>query len=199
MADVVVAAALGGAGQHGQDRLEAVEGLDLGLLVDRTGPRPARADRGRGPTTSLTFSTNSGSVESLKLSARWAGARRRPRSARPPAGEIPIALAIERVDQWVASGGISSRVLTITASTLSSLIVRGAPGRGSSTEPVEALGDEAAAPLADRRRRYRRGAAPPRGSMPPRRTPTRCDSAAPGAARSSVAAPSARASSARPR
>ena len=34
MADVVVAAALGGARHHGQDRLEAVERLDLGLLVD---------------------------------------------------------------------------------------------------------------------------------------------------------------------
>ena len=43
--------------------------------------------------------------------------------------------AIDRVDQWVASLGFSSRVLTITASTLSSVMVRTAPGRGSSNRP----------------------------------------------------------------
>jgi hypothetical protein len=49
---------------------------------------------------------------------------------------MPVALAIERVDQWVAPlAGLSSRVLTITASTLSSVTVRFAPGRGSSNSP----------------------------------------------------------------
>jgi hypothetical protein len=48
---------------------------------------------------------------------------------------IPVAAAIERVDQCVASFGCSSRVVTITRSTFSSPIVRGLPGRGSSCSP----------------------------------------------------------------
>jgi hypothetical protein len=48
---------------------------------------------------------------------------------------MPVAAAIERVDQCVAFVGVSSNVLTITCSTSSSLIVRGAPGRGSSCRP----------------------------------------------------------------
>jgi len=48
---------------------------------------------------------------------------------------IPTSAAIERVDQWVASFGFFSRVLTITASTWSSVIFLGAPGRGSSERP----------------------------------------------------------------
>jgi hypothetical protein len=31
--------------------------------------------------------------------------------------DMPVAFAIERVDQWVASAGVSSRVFTITRST----------------------------------------------------------------------------------
>src|SRR5665809_88554 len=48
---------------------------------------------------------------------------------------MPVALAIERVDQCVASLGVSSSVLTITRSTSLSWIVRGLPGRGSSCSP----------------------------------------------------------------
>ena len=48
---------------------------------------------------------------------------------------IPVALAIDRVDQCVASFGFSSKVFTITASTWSSVIVRVAPGRGASKSP----------------------------------------------------------------
>ncbi len=84
---------------------------------------------------SRTFSMNSGSVDSLKLSARqgW-----RPKAAQMRVTAVwfsPIALAIEHGDQWVASAGFSWRVLTITSSTLSSPILRGAPGRGSSNRP----------------------------------------------------------------
>jgi hypothetical protein len=48
---------------------------------------------------------------------------------------MPTSAAIDRVDQCVASLGAVSRVLTMTASTWSSLIVRGRPGRGSSSKP----------------------------------------------------------------
>lgn len=50
--------------------------------------------------------------------------------------DIPVALAIDRVDQCVSPfAEDSSNVLTITDSTCSSVIVRGAPGRGSSVKP----------------------------------------------------------------
>ena len=45
---------------------------------------------------------------------------------------IPVACAIDLVDQWVASAGVSSKVFTMIRSTSSSVTVRGAPGRGSS-------------------------------------------------------------------
>jgi hypothetical protein len=44
-------------------------------------------------------------------------------------------LAVERVDQWVASMGLLSRVRAMTASTGASLILRGWPRRGSSSRP----------------------------------------------------------------
>jgi len=39
-------------------------------------------------------------------------------------------LAIDARDQWVAFGGVSSKVATTTASTSSALIEDGRPGRG---------------------------------------------------------------------
>jgi len=58
-----------------------------------------------------------GSGESLKLSLRC-GLRPKARQIRLIADcDRPVALAIERVDQCVASDGVSSSVLTITRST----------------------------------------------------------------------------------
>jgi hypothetical protein len=45
----------------------------------------------------------------------------------------PVALARERVLQCLASAGVASRVVATACSTCSSVIVRGAPGRGSSS------------------------------------------------------------------
>src|SRR5436305_525370 len=61
---------------------------------------------------------------------------------------IPVAAAIERVDQWVASLGCSSRVLTITRSTSESLICRGLPGLGSSWRPSRPRSAKAPSPPA---------------------------------------------------
>jgi hypothetical protein len=47
----------------------------------------------------------------------------------------PVPAAIDARDQCVASLGWRSRVATITSSTASSEMVRGAPGRGSSASP----------------------------------------------------------------
>ncbi len=49
---------------------------------------------------------------------------------------MPVAAAIDRVDQCASAPGPgSSTVLVTTSSTCSSVIVRGAPGRGSSDKP----------------------------------------------------------------
>ena len=58
---------------------------------------------------------------------------------------IPVALAIDRVDQCVASAGVSSRVLTMTLSTSSSLDRARRPGARLVVQTLEALGDEASA------------------------------------------------------
>ena len=78
---------------------------------------------------------NWGSVDNLKVSARWGW---RPKACQILTIDVwlmPMAAAIDRVDQWVASLGFSSRVFTMTASIWSSVTVRCAPGRGSSKRP----------------------------------------------------------------
>jgi len=84
---------------------------------------------------SWTLSTNSGSLESLKVSWRcgWSPNARQIRDTAVCVS--PTSVAIDRVDQCVASFGVVSSVLVITASTWSSVIVRGRPGRGSSVSP----------------------------------------------------------------
>ena len=49
--------------------------------------------------------------------------------------DTPAAVAIDRVDQCVASAGVVSRVRTSTSSITASVILRGGPGRGSSFSP----------------------------------------------------------------
>jgi uncharacterized protein (DUF3084 family) len=84
---------------------------------------------------SRILSMNCGSVDSLKVSTRW-GLSPNARQIRLIADwDMPSLRARLRVDQWVASVGVVSKVMTSTRSTCSSLIVRGAPGRGSSTSP----------------------------------------------------------------
>src|SRR3989304_3961181 len=83
---------------------------------------------------SRTLSINRGSWLSLKLSVRC-GWRAKARQMRLMAVWFsPATLAMERVDQWVASEGLLSRVRVMTASTCASLILRGCPGRGSRSE-----------------------------------------------------------------
>ena len=104
------------------------------------------------PTRSRTFSTRSGSGDTLKLS--WS------QGLSPNAFQIsatvswlmPYFLARPRVDQWVASGGADSNVSTRTASITSSPTVRAAPGRGGVGQPLEPVDGEAAAPLGHRDR-----------------------------------------------
>src|SRR5712692_9194510 len=84
---------------------------------------------------SRTFSINSGSRDSLKVSLRW-GSRAKARQIRLMAlWLIPQRRAINRVLQCVALEGVDSRVRVITRSTCASLTWRGAPARGSSRSP----------------------------------------------------------------
>ena len=79
---------------------------------------------------------NCGSVLNFQVCTRW-GLRPKARQIRETADWLmPVAAAIDRVDQCVSSPGPrSSSVLVITSSTCSSVIFRGAPGRGSSDRP----------------------------------------------------------------
>lgn len=84
---------------------------------------------------SRTFSTNSGSLESLNVSVRC-GCSEKARQIRCTVEtETPAALDIDRVLQCVEAVGIVSRVAITTSATFSKPILRGAPGRGSSTRP----------------------------------------------------------------
>lgn len=85
---------------------------------------------------SRTFSTRSGSSERWKFfSTRW-GLSPNARQSRPIVAELrPTCLAIFLVLQCVIPFGLVSRVLTTMSSMRSSLILRGAPGRGLSKSP----------------------------------------------------------------
>src|SRR5262245_20445450 len=87
------------------------------------------------PTRSRTCSTKNGSVESLNEPRRWGLSPNVCQIRATAVWDRPSARASDRVLQWVASAGRDSRVRVTAASTCSSVIVRGAPGRGSSASP----------------------------------------------------------------
>jgi hypothetical protein len=195
---VVVKSSLGRSGKHGQDGLEAVERLDLGLLVD------GEHDGVHGrvevePDHVFDLTMKSGSVESLKFSARLGWRLKAPQIRCTLAGEIPTTSANERVDQLVESLGISLRGPDDHVFDLLVTDGAGHPGAVLVLETLEALGHETAAPLSDGCGRDPQLPWPPRGSMLPPRTPARCPSAGPDAVRSRADAPIARGSPARPR
>lgn len=87
------------------------------------------------PTTSRTLSTNCGSSLILNVLSRW-GWRPKARQIQLVAvWERPAISAMERVLQCVAFLGFESSVRVTTLATLSSVIDRGATGRGSSCSP----------------------------------------------------------------
>jgi hypothetical protein len=97
----------------------------------------SRGCDGRG--CSARIGKAAGSVDSLNVSSRF-GFRPKALQMREMAvRDTPIALAMDRVDQCVASVGRSSGVLVITASTFSSVIRRGRPGRGLSRRPCRRM------------------------------------------------------------
>src|SRR5947199_314817 len=87
---------------------------------------------------SRTLSMNCGSGESLNASLWW-GLSPKARQMRLIAvWLIPVAAAIERVDQWVAFGGCSSSVLPITRSSGAEPSARAPPAPHRSARPLPA-------------------------------------------------------------
>src|SRR5690242_6102113 len=76
------------------------------------------------------------SVENLKVLTKSGLRPKAPQILLTLSVEIPLSLAIERVDQWVFALGLLSKVLVTISSALPSEIVRGFPGRGASTRPL---------------------------------------------------------------
>jgi hypothetical protein len=66
---------------------------------------------------SRTLSTNSGSLDSLNVSERCGCSPKAVQILRIVVCEKPVAPAIERIDQCVASLGIERNVRSITAAT----------------------------------------------------------------------------------
>ena len=139
---VVVRRALGHAGQHRQDRRGAIERLDLGLLVHAQHDRALR--RGEIQADDVADLVDEQRVlGQLPASPTRCGCRPNARQIRETAVcESPTSPAIDRVDQCVASFGVGLQRATITSSTCASLIVRGRPGRGSSTSPSKRSPDK---------------------------------------------------------
>jgi class 3 adenylate cyclase len=169
-----------------------VERLDLGFLVH------AEHDRGLGRVQiqldHVTHLVDELRIrESLNVSLNC-GFNPNARQIRLTADcDIPVALAIERVDQCVASTGVSSSVFTTTRSTSASVILLGTPGRGSSCNTSRRRS-------ANRRRHLLTVASltPSRAAtsifVAPPHTPTRFDTASQAPERSSDDAPTAQAS-----
>lgn len=89
---------------------------------------------------SRTFSINSGSFDSLKVSLRC-GCSEKARQIRFTVLRLrPEAAARDRVLQCVASFGVVSNVIVSTRSTSASLTLRGVPGRGSAKGIAAARG-----------------------------------------------------------
>ncbi len=88
---------------------------------------------------SRTLSTKSGSVESLKVSSCHGFSPKAFHIRLTVGCDIPNDFASPLVDQCVASAGFSVKVFTITASTWSSVTVRGTPERCSSARPFSRL------------------------------------------------------------
>ena len=84
------------------------------------------------PTTSWSFSTNLGSLESLKVSIRC-GLRPCSFQIRPMVESLkPVALAMVERLQWVWPSGFSRRVFWTTAARRAESIFRLRPARGAS-------------------------------------------------------------------
>ena len=134
MSFVIMGAAFDLARTHGQQRLRAVERLNLRLFIHTE-------NQGTVGRVEVEPDNVADLVDKQRIGRQLEGfdAVRLLSEGAPDAPtlevEIPLCRAMLRVLQCVAAGGRLSSVCTMTLSTLASSIVRGAPGRGSSSSP----------------------------------------------------------------
>src|ERR1700675_2542368 len=88
------------------------------------------------PTISRTFSTENGSLESLKCFCRCGSNPKACQMRCTVDFDSRVSAAICRILQWVPPFGFVSKVLRTNCATRSSLIGRGRPGRNSSCNPA---------------------------------------------------------------
>ena len=125
---------LGHARQQRQDRRGAVQRLHARLFVHTQ-------HQGRLGQIQVPADDVADLVDALRIGRQLEGVDRcglspNARQIRLIADcDLPTWRASDRVDQWVASVGVVSSVMTNTCSTCSSVMVRAAPGRGSSARP----------------------------------------------------------------
>ena len=169
-------------------------------LFSSTAKTTARSGGSRyKPTTSVTFSTNCGSVESLKFSLRqgWspnsapdpADARRRDPNLLGQRASRPVRRVfrhrLQRLHQHLFDLLVADRAWHTQPRIV--------------TQPVEPRCDKTAPPLPDRRPRHPETLGDLQMRLRPQRTPTRSGNATPTAARSSDAVPTAPTAPADPR
>ena len=143
---MILAAPFGLAVPPRQPRLAAVERLDLAPLVDAEHHRSVRRSH---PTMSHAFSSNGGSVESLKV-RQQSGCRPRARQTRwIVEGAWPTVRSLKRKDQCTASAVLVSSVRPIVLAVDSSPICRGARARFVA-QNFDASLDKSTASFADR-------------------------------------------------
>jgi len=119
VADIVVSVALDIAQSQRKRRLGPVKSLDLALLVD-TGTTALSGGLRYRPTTSRTFSTKNGSLDSLKVLLRCGLPPNSENRRCTVLFETPWASAMRRTLQALAFSGLSCRADVISVATFSS-------------------------------------------------------------------------------
>src|SRR5260370_8981711 len=87
------------------------------------------------PTMSRTFSTNIGSVLSLKLFTKCGFKPKACQIRRTESWEMPASLAMSQLLQWVLAADLVSKVFVTTSSTFSSDNSPGSPQPDAPTNP----------------------------------------------------------------
>jgi len=133
---------------HRQQRPRAIQGLHLTLFIQAEHQRVVRRIEIEADDVA-DFLDKLRVAESLNVSTRWVCNPKVCQIREIVAFENATVSAMERVLHWVACDGGPSRVRVMRSTTISSVTVRGAPGRGSSTSPSRRRTQKTCTPLAD--------------------------------------------------
>ncbi len=116
MPHIAVRTTLRYAGHHWQDRLLAIECLNLAFLIDAEDKGSVRRGQVK-PTMSRALSTSRGSLDNLNVWLRCGCKPNADHIRRIVVREKPVSAAIERINHCVASAGVVRSVRSITAAT----------------------------------------------------------------------------------